>query len=38
MTFSIVAVDPATGDCASAVTSCCVAAGGTVSHSRAGTA
>lgn len=36
MTFSIVAVDKATGDFGSAVASCSVAVGGTVSYSRAG--
>jgi uncharacterized Ntn-hydrolase superfamily protein len=36
MTFSIVAVDPGTGDCGSAVASCSVAVGGTVSYSRIG--
>lgn len=36
MTFSIVAVDSATGDFGSAVASCSVAVGGTVSYSRMG--
>jgi uncharacterized Ntn-hydrolase superfamily protein len=36
MTFSIVAVDQTTGDCGSAVASCSVAVGGTVSYSRTG--